>query len=252
MGYAETGPVAVVTLASPPLNILTWALRDQIVTAVRRGFDSPPVRVICLVSGLDRAFSAGADIGEFRDSLRPGGGRARSTVEHQAYDQIEFGPKPVICGVNGYCLGGGLELAMAADLRIAATDAVFGQPEIGLGCFPGGGGTERLALLVGRTRAKELLWTGRPFSAAEALSWGLVTAVVPATDLASAVLELAGQLAARSPRAVPAIKTLVDEATGARHAIVGALPSVAPWVEEMYASDDVGTALEQFEARRRS
>ena len=101
----------------------------------------------------------------------------------------------MICGVNGYCLGGGLELAMAADLRIAATDAVFGQPEIGLGCFPGGGGTERLALLVGRTRAKELLWTGRPFSAAEALSWGLVSSVVPATDLAGAVLDLAGQLA---------------------------------------------------------
>jgi enoyl-CoA hydratase/carnithine racemase len=252
VGYAETGAVAVVTLASLPLNILTWTLRDQIVAAVRHGFDSPPVRVVCLLSGLDRAFSAGADIGEFRDSLRPGGGRARSTIEHQAYDQIEFGPKPVICGVNGYCLGGGLELAMAADLRIAASDAVFGQPEIGLGCFPGGGGTERLALLVGRTRAKELLWTGRQFSAAEALSWGLVSSVVPAADLAAAVLDLAGQVAEKSPRAVAAIKTLVDEATGARQAIAAALPSVAPWVEEMYASPDVRDALAAFEARRRT
>jgi enoyl-CoA hydratase len=250
VGYAETGPVAVITVASPPLNILTWTLREQIVAAVRRGFTSPQVRVLCLVSGLDRAFSAGADIGEFRDSLHPGGGRARSTIEHQAYDEIEFGPKPVICGVNGYCLGGGLELAMAADLRIAAAGAVFGQPEIGLGCFPGGGGTERLALLVGRSRAKELLWTGRQFSAAEALSWGLVTAVVPAGELSTAVLELAGQLAAKSSRAVLAIKTLVDDATGARQAIAGALPAVAPWVEEMYNSDEVAAALAAFEARR--
>jgi enoyl-CoA hydratase len=248
--YQEDGPVAVVTMDSPPLNILTWTLREQILAAVRRGFDSPQARVVCLVSGLSRAFSAGADIGEFRDSLRPGGGRERCTVEHHTYDEIEFGPKPVICGVNGYCLGGGLELAMASDLRIAAADAVFGQPEIGLGCFPGGGGTERLALLVGRARAKELLWTGCRFSAAEALSWGLVNAVVDRAELTRSVLDLAGQVAEKAPRAVLAVKTLVDEATGARRAIAGALPAVAPWVEEMYRSDHVRVALTEFEARR--
>jgi enoyl-CoA hydratase len=250
VSYAETGPVAVVTMASPPLNILTWTLREQIMGAVRRGFTSPGVRVVCLLSGLPRAFSAGADIGEFRDSLRPGGGRERSTIEHQTYDEIEFGPKPVICGINGYCLGGGLELAMAADLRVAAADAVFGQPEIGLGCFPGGGGTERLSLLVGRARAKELLWTGRRFAAAEALRWGLVNAVAETEGLSEAVLGLAGQVAAQSPRAVLAIKTLVDEATGSRQAITSALPVVAPWVEEMYGSEEVRAALEEFETRR--
>jgi enoyl-CoA hydratase/carnithine racemase len=248
--YAEAGAVAVVTIASPPLNILTWTLREQILAAVRRAFTSPPVRVVCLLSGLPRAFSAGADIGEFADSLRPGGGRERSTIEHQAYDEIEFGPKPVICGVNGYCLGGGLELAMASDLRIAAADTVFGQPEIGLGCFPGGGGTERLSLLVGRARAKELLWTGRQFSAAEAASWGLVNAVTDTAGLRDAVLDLAGRVAAQSPRAVLAIKTLVDEATGARRAITSALPLTAPWVEEMYGSEEVRVALREFEARR--
>jgi enoyl-CoA hydratase len=250
VSYAEAGAVAVVTIASPPLNILTWTLREQILAAVRRGFTSPTIRVVCLLSGVPRAFSAGADISEFRDSLRPGGGRERSRIEHQAYDEIEFGPKPVICGVNGYCLGGGLELAMAADLRIAAADAVFGQPEIGLGCFPGGGGTERLSLLVGRARAKELLWTGRQFSAAEALSWGLASAVTEAGGLSDAVLDLAGRVAAQSPRAVLAIKTLVDEATGARQAITSALPLTAPWVEEMYGSEEVRVALAEFEARR--
>lgn len=248
--YEEDGPVAVVTMTSPPLNILTWTLRTQILAAVRRAFASPLVRVVCLVSGVPRAFSAGADIGEFRDSLRPGGGRERSTVEHQTYDEIEFGPKPVICGVHGYCLGGGLELAMAGDMRIAAADAVFGQPEIGLGCFPGGGGTERLALLVGRSRAKELLWTGRKFSAAEACGWGLVSAVVAPAEMPAAVRTLAEQIAAQSPRAVLAIKTLVDEATGARRAIAGALPAVAPWVEEMYTSEPVRVALAEFEKRR--
>jgi enoyl-CoA hydratase/carnithine racemase len=248
--YAETGTVAEITVTSPPLNILTWTLREQIVAAVRHGFTSPPVRVVCLLSGLPRAFSAGADIGEFRDSLRVGGGWERSRIEHQAYDEIEFGPKPVICGVNGYCLGGGLELAMAADLRVAAVDAVFGQPEIGLGCFPGGGGTERLSLLVGRARAKEMLWTGRQFSAAEAVSFGLVNAVTETAGLRDAVLDLAGQVAARSPRAVQAIKTLVDEATGARQAITSALSRTAPWVEEMYGSEEVRVALERFDARR--
>lgn len=250
VGYEEDGPIAVVTMTSPPLNILTWTLRTQILTAVRRAFASPQVRVVCLLSGVPRAFSAGADIGEFADSLRPGGGRERSTVEHHAYDEIEFGPKPVLCGVHGYCLGGGLELAMAGDLRIAADDAVFGQPEIGLGCFPGGGGTERLALLVGRSRAKELLWTGRKFSAAEACRWGLVSSVVDRADLPAAIRALAVQIAAQSPRAVLAIKTLVDEATGARRAIAGALPVVAPWVEEMYTSEPVRLALAEFEERR--
>jgi enoyl-CoA hydratase len=139
---------------------------------------------------------------------------------------------------------------MASGLRIAATDAVFGQPEIGLGCFPGGGGTERLALLVGRSRAKELLWTGRQFSAAEAYSWGLVTSVVDRAGLPAAVRANAAQIAAQSPRAVLAIKTLVDEATGARQAMGGALPSVAPRVEEMYTSGPVRIALAQFEERR--
>lgn len=248
--YEEEGSVAVVTMTSPPLNILTWTLRSQILAAVRRAFASPAIRVVCLLSGVPRAFSAGADIGEFRESLRPGGGRERSTIEHHTYDEIEFGPKPVLCGVHGFCLGGGLELAMASDLRIAAADAVFGQPEIGLGCFPGGGGTERLALLVGRSRAKELLWTGRQFTAAEACGWGLVSAVVDNVDLPTAVRALAAQIAAQSPRAVLAIKTLIDEASGARQAITGALPAVAPWVEEMYTSEPVRVALAAFEERR--
>jgi enoyl-CoA hydratase len=248
--YEEAGHLAVVAIASPPLNILTWVLREQILAAVRRAFCAASVRAVCLVSDLPRAFSAGADIGEFRDSLTPGGGRERCTIEHHTYDEIEFGPKPVICGVNGYCLGGGLELAMASDLRIAATDAVFGQPEIGLGCFPGGGGTERLALLVGRARAKELIWTGRQFSAAEALSWGLVNAVVERAELTAAVVALGAEIAEKSPRAVLAVKTLVDEAVGARHAIAGALPTVAPWVEEVYGSEHVRVALAEFEARR--
>lgn len=248
--YAESRGVAVVTVTSPPLNILTWQLRADIVGAVQRAFANVEVRVVCLLSGLPRAFSAGADIGEFGDSLHPGGGRQRSTVEHQSYDQIEFGPKPVICGVNGYCLGGGLELAMTADIRIAASDAVFGQPEIGLGCFPGGGGTERLPLLVGRSRAKELLWTGRQFGADDALEWGLVSAVTDADDLREAVLSLAGDVASRSPKAVLAIKTLVDEATGARQSIASALPLTAPWVEEMYGSEEVRVALQEFQARR--
>ena len=250
--WERRGAVALVTLRSPPLNILTWSLRSQVLGAIRRAFDDDEVRVAVICSGLARAFSAGADINEFVDSLRPGGGRERCGVEHQTYDEIEFGPKPVLCAINGYCLGGGLELAMATDIRIAAADATLGMPEITLSCFPGGGGTERLALIVGRTLAKEMMWTGRRLSAEEASRAGLVSRVVQPGELLEATLEFANQVASGSPRAVLAVKQLVDEATGARAAIAGALPRVAPWVEEMYMSDEVRRAVTAFTRRRQA
>jgi enoyl-CoA hydratase/carnithine racemase len=251
VAFEARGAVALVRIASPPLNILTWALREQILQAVRRGVDEPGVRAIVVGSGIERAFSAGADIHEFADSLRPGGGRERCSVEHHTYDAIEFAPKPIICAINGFCLGGGLELAMASDIRIAGTDAVLGFPEIMLECFPGGGGTERLTLLVGRARAKELIWTARRLTAEEALSWGLVTSVVSPSELWAAAISLATSIAEKSPRAVLAAKTLIDEAGGARADISGALPRVAPWVEEMYQSAEVRASLAAFEATKR-
>ncbi len=216
---------------------------------MRRAFCDPDVKVVLLGSSLANAFSAGADIDEFADSLRPGGGRERSAVEHHTYDEIEFGPKPVICLVNGYCLGGGLELAMASDIRLASHDAVIGMPEIGLNCFPGGGGTERLTQLVGRARAKELIWTGRRLSAAEAEGYGIVSEVVEPAELWEVGARLASDIATKSPRAVRG-QDARRRGERALSAIAGALWRVAPLVEEMYSGEEVPQALEEFRSAR--
>src|SRR4051794_15644530 len=106
------GAVGVITLSRPPLNILTWQFRTEITEKIEQCANDDQVGVIVVGSALDRAFSAGADIKEFADSMHPGGGAERCRIEHTAYDAIDFVPKPTICAVNGYCLGGGLELAM--------------------------------------------------------------------------------------------------------------------------------------------
>jgi enoyl-CoA hydratase/carnithine racemase len=133
---------------------------------------------------------------------------------------IEEAPQPVIAMVHGFCLGGGLELAMSADLRVAGAGATLGLPETTLGIIPGGGGTQRLARLVGPARAKRLIFTGRRLGAAEALQWGLVDEVTPDAELRASVAALAAELAARAPLALAAAKVAIrrgletDLATG--------------------------------------
>jgi enoyl-CoA hydratase len=243
------GGVAVVTLARPPLNILTWDFRTQITERIDRCANDNQVRVIVVGSAVDKAFSAGADIKEFADSMHPGGGAERCRIEHTAYDAIDFVPKPSICAVNGYCLGGGLELAMAFDIRIASEEATFGQPEIKLGCFPGGGGTERLALLVGRAKAKELMYTGASIDAAEALRIGLVNRVVPVGRALDESINLATVIAQHSPLALRYIKELVDAVHHAPDELRAALPRVAERVEAVFQTEEVRAGANAFLTR---
>jgi enoyl-CoA hydratase len=244
------GSVAVITLMRPPLNILTWEFRDQIAQAIFQSALDDGVRVIVVGSGIDKAFCAGADIKEFADSMRPGGGAERCRVEHDTYDRIEFVNKPTLCAVNGYCLGGGLELAMAFDIRIASEDATFAQPEIKLGCFPGGGGTERLSLLVGRAHAKELMFTGGSIDAGEAWRIGLVNRVVPRGEALRAAVELAQSIAQYSSPALAAIKELVDTVHHTAEDLRGALPRVAERVEVVFQSPDVREGVDAFLGKR--
>src|SRR5690348_12278414 len=183
--------VAVLRIDRPPLNALSSALLDEITSSARDLGGDPDVKAVVVLGGA-KAFAAGADITEFGgpDEARAIGRRFRD-----AYDAIGEIPRPVIAAINGVALGGGLELALACDLRLAADNARVGQPEILLGVIPGAGATQRLPRLVGPARAKELIWSGRQVQADEALAMGLVDRVVPANELENAALEWAGTFA---------------------------------------------------------
>jgi enoyl-CoA hydratase len=192
----ESG-VAVLTIQRPQrLNALDAATLDDIRQAVLDFQQDESIRCVIVTGGGDKAFVAGADVNEIaRDTSD--GALQRALRGQRVFDLIEQLGKPVIAAVNGVALGGGCELAMACTLRIAADTARFGQPEISLGLIPGFAGTQRLARLVGKTRAMEMILTGSSISASEALAIGLINRVVPAANLMSAARTLASELATK-------------------------------------------------------
>lgn len=198
------GAVALAWLDSPPAN----ALSPDTVAALRRAWDQvvgSAVRVLVIASANARLFCAGADIKAFT-AMDEAAGRAYIAGTHELLRGFERSSIVTIAAVNGLALGGGCELAMACDLRIAAASARFGQPEIKLGIIPGFGGTQRLARLVGPAKALELNLLGDPIGAQEALACGLANRVVPDDELLTTTLELAGTLAGQAPLAVEQIK----------------------------------------------
>jgi len=171
------------------------------------------VRAVVLTGAGDRAFAAGADIRAMRD-MDQEAGRTFGRLGHAAAMAIESMPRPVIAAVNGFALGGGCELALASDIRLASENAVFAQPEVGLGIPPGWGGTQRLPRIVGPGLAAELIFTGRRVKAEEALRVGLVNAVFPAESLLTEAQAMANLIAANSPLAVAAAKQAMAAAYG--------------------------------------
>lgn len=204
----DHGRVALVTINRPEKrNALDGPTRCEllgVLDAIRR---DDAIRVVVLTGAGDKAFVAGADISEFE---------GRSPVDQfrvmsgpTVFDAVDAFPKPVIAALNGFTLGGGCELAMACDIRLAADTAKLGQPEVNLGIIPGGGGTQRLPRLVGAGTAYRLLFTGELIGAAEALRIGLVDEVVPAADLRGRAMALAESIAQKSPVALQLIKEAV-------------------------------------------
>lgn len=202
------GRVATVTINRPDkLNALNGPVRCQFVGALNELKQNPEVRVVILTGAGEKAFIAGADIAEFE---------GRSPMEQFRVMQgfglfaaADVFPKPLIAAINGFCLGGGCELAMACDIRLASEKAKLGQPEINLGILPGGGGTQRLPRLVGLGNAFRLLYTGEMIPAAEALRLGLVDEVVPHEQLMDRARQLAATIAEKSPVALQLIKEAV-------------------------------------------
>jgi len=200
--------VGTIRLARPPMNALDAAMQDQLREVAEEATARADVRAV-VVWGGEKVFAAGADIKEmqrmsYTDMLQ------RGPALQGAFDAVARIPKPVVAAVTGYALGGGCELALCADIRIAAENAKFGQPEILLGLIPGAGGTQRLSRLVGPSRAKELIFTGRQVRADEALRIGLADQVVPAEEVYPTALAWASRLAAGPALALRAAKEAVD------------------------------------------
>jgi enoyl-CoA hydratase len=203
--------VATITINRPKvLNALNLDTIDELRRAILALRHDDGVRAVIVTGSGDKSFVAGADINELSRQT-PTGGREHALRGQHVFDLIENMGKPVIAAINGYALGGGCELAMACTIRIAADTAKLGQPEINLGIIPGYGGTQRLARLVGRGRALELLLTGDQISADEAFRLGLVNRVVAAAELMVEARSLAAALAAKAPVAVHYIIDAVNK-----------------------------------------
>ena len=203
--------VALLTVNRPERrNALNATVRAELADALAALRDEREVRVVVLTGAGDRAFVAGADIAEFAE--RTPLEQRQAMLPPRIFELVAEFPKPVIAMINGFALGGGCELALACDLRIAAASARLGQPEIRLGLIPGGGGTQRLPRLVGAGRALRLILTGEVIDATEALRLGLVDEVVPDDALRERTLELARAIAEQSPVAVRLAKEAVRAA----------------------------------------
>jgi enoyl-CoA hydratase/carnithine racemase len=207
--YAVDGGIATIQLARPPMNALNIEIQEGLRAAAGAATSDPSVRAVVIYGG-EKVFAAGADIKEMVD-MSYTDMSARAGALSSAFDTIARIPKPVVAAITGYALGGGCELALACDWRVAAADAKIGQPEINLGIIPGAGGTQRLPRLIGPARAKDLIISGRMVGADEALAIGLIDKVVPtAAEVYPAARELVGRYADGPAHAIRAAKLAVD------------------------------------------
>jgi enoyl-CoA hydratase len=232
--------VVTVRVDRPPLNALSGALLEELASAAHDLGDDSSVKVVVVLGG-GKAFAAGADISEFGgpDEARAISGRFRN-----AFDAIGEIPRPVIAAINGVALGGGLELALSCDLRIAADNARVGQPETLLGVMPGAGATQRLPRLVGPARAKELIWSGRQVKADEALAIGLVDRVVPAAELEGAALSWAASFASGAVVSMGVAKIVIDG--GLDGSLDDGLDLETEAFAEVFTTEDAATGVRSF------
>jgi enoyl-CoA hydratase len=240
--------VAVLRLDNGKVNALSQELLRQLEAAALALHDDPPGAVV--ITGSDRIFAAGAEISEFRSGEDPSQVISHAEAEllgqHflRALNAVADIPRATIAAISGYALGGGCELALACDFRIASDKAKLGQPEILLGIIPGGGGTQRLARLVGPARAKELVFTGRQVRADEALAIGLVDEVVPADEVLSRALYKASALAGGAVAAQGLAKRAIDR--GLDITLNGGLDLEQQLFAQVFSTDDARIGVQSF------
>jgi enoyl-CoA hydratase len=245
----ELGTVAHLELVNPPLNLITSELLDQLDAALAtlEAADPGDVRAVVVTGRGERAFCAGSDVGEFEAQRGPAG-RERMAREEAVAARLAGLPMATIAALDGHALGGGLELALACDLRVASERAKLGLPETRLAVIPGAGGTWRLPRVIGPARAKELILVGRVITAAEAERIGLVTRVAPAGEARAAAEALAAEIAARGPLAVREAKRLIDSALDRDPAVARAAELDAS--ERIFATNDLAEGAAAFLAKR--
>lgn len=240
--------VLTVVIDRPPVNALNVRLIEELTEVFEQHAEQDAVRTV-VVTGSGRMFVAGADIRSFAEHDTDAGPHPAIRLGNDLFNTIEAYPKPVVAAVNGACLGGGNELAMACDFRLASTAASFGQPEIKLGLVPGWGGMQRLPRLIGRGTALDLLLTGRTVAAAEAQAIGLVQQVVEPDDLLPRAVELASQLALMPPLAAAAVKERVTRGLSDRQ---GQAVRDDEWAfHEVLSSEDGREGIQAFLEKRR-
>lgn len=243
------GSVAQLTLDDPPLNIIgTELLRElDVALGTLEAADPGDVRAVVVTGRGDRAFSVGSNVKEF-EAHRRAGGRERFEMEARVAQRLAGLPMPTIAAIEGDALGGGLELALCCDLRVAGERARLGMPEVRLGVIPGSGGTQRLPALVGPARAKELILVGELIDAQRAEHIGLVNAVVPAGEARAAATDMAERIAQRGPVAVREAKRLIERARD--HDLDAGLAAELDASDRVFSSEDMLEGARAFFAKR--
>ncbi len=233
--------VGTVRLDRPPMNALSLEMWEQLDTAVAQAIEDDRVRAL-LVWGGPKVFAAGADIAEF-PKLTPGDARRYSEVLQRTLDRLARAPMVTIAAIHGYALGGGCEVALACDLRVAADNAKLGLPEVLLGLLPGAGGTQRLPRLIGLSRAKELVLSGRMVDMVEGERIGLVDRVAPADDLLEAATQLAARFAAGAASVALAKRAIED---GTEQSLDQGLQLESELFAAAFATEDAATGIASF------
>ncbi|MFI0964834.1 enoyl-CoA hydratase/isomerase family protein [Streptomyces sp. NPDC021080] len=234
--------VGTIRLDRPPMNALDVATQDRLKELAEEATARPDVRAVVLYGG-EKVFAAGADIKEMQ-AMDHAAMVVRSRALQDSFTAVARIPKPVVAAVTGYALGGGCELALCADYRIAGDNAKLGQPEILLGLIPGAGGTQRLSRLIGPSKAKDLIFTGRMVKADEALTLGLVDRVVPADEVYTAAHAWAARLAQGPAIALRAAKESVD--AGLETDIETGLAIERNWFSGLFATEDRERGMRSF------
>jgi len=239
--------IGTIRLDRPPMNALNAQVQEELRDAAHEATAAAEVRAIILYGG-EKVFAAGADIKEMA-GMGYAEMAARSVRLTSAFDAIARIPKPVVAAITGYALGGGCELALACDWRVAAADAKLGQPEINLGVIPGAGGTQRLPRLVGPAKAKDIIMTGRFVDAGEALAIGLVDRVVPAGEVYEAAVALVQQFVSGPAMALRAAKLAVDG--GLEMDLASGLAWESQVFSALFATEDKVEGMNAFVEKRK-
>jgi len=248
IGVTREDAVAVLTIDRPEaMNALDVDTLGELRDRLGEVLEDDGVRAIVITGAGDRAFAAGADI-KYMSALSVDEAKAWGGLGHEVGGLLETAPKATIAAVNGFALGGGCELALACDLRYAATTAKLGQPEVNLGIFPGWGGTQRLARVCGLGVAKDLILTGRVVDSDEALRIGLVNGVFEPGELMEKTLEVARTIASKGPLAVAGAKAAINQALQGDHA--ENLEAEADAFGDLFASQDAKEGMTAFVEKR--